>query len=157
VARSGCRRDTAGNPRQPVRRLRPDYGRFEFAAIAPNAGDYQLILKLSDPKRGASAYEIRILDSRPAATEADHAYLAAQRAFDEGEAIRGSAPTAANRAAALKQYDAAIRYYQAAGHQIPAGITLFLSGVAHARSSSFVQALASFQAALQIFRSTGYR
>lgn len=135
-----------------------DYGRFEFAALATNSGDYQLILKLAEPKQGASAYEIRILDSRTAATEADHAYLAAQRAFHEGEALRASSPpTAASRAAALQKYAAAIRYFEKAGYQLPAGIAIFVSGATQARSSNFVQALSSLQQALQIFRSTGYR
>ncbi len=126
------------------------WGTEPVVLIAETSGDYRLEVRPANEKAPPAHYEIRIAALREA-TLADRDHVAAQRTFEEAEALRQQAKTDSKRAA-IEKYKRALSLFQKAGERAGQALTLYALGFAHAELGEFRLTLEYTGQALPLFR-----
>ena len=129
------------------------YGPELIVWEAAVSGDHKLQVRSSNIKAPTGSYQIKVA-ALGAASAADANLMMAARAFETGWSLR-SQRTAPSRIAAIKNYERALSFFQAAGDQYWQALTLNTIGSTYAQSSEFPKALSAFSQALPLFRAVG--
>jgi CHAT domain-containing protein/tetratricopeptide (TPR) repeat protein len=131
------------------------YGPETVAAIAETAGEYQLQVKLDNPRDGSNTYEVLVLELREAAP-LDREVVAAHRNYVDGHKL-WQRHTPETRRQAIEKLERALDYFRSAPDRYMTGLTLFTLGAARGEAGEFRRALTSYEEAAGLFHADGDR
>lgn len=121
--------------------------------IAEATGIYRLEVSSLEKDARPGRYEAKLIELR-AATQQDRDYIAARRAFDEGEKLHVQA-TRSSLTAAIKKYEEALSLYRAAGDRSEQITVLINMGGAYRVLGEHEKALAYLNQVLQAAQALG--
>jgi tetratricopeptide (TPR) repeat protein len=131
------------------------YGAEPVAIVAETSGAYRLEVGSPDKQALVGRYAVRLAAVR-AASPADRAHAAAEKAFEEAQKLR-SQRTAAGLRAAIAKYREALPFYQSSGDREREAMALYSIGNCHANAGEFRPALEYLSRALPLFQALGDR
>jgi CHAT domain-containing protein len=123
--------------------------------VANKAGDYRVDITSPDGKAASGRYEIRIVAEREATTT-DKGHVAAQRLFEESEALRQQTSATAKRQA-IEKHQQALPLFESAGDTYRQALTARQIGLAYFQLNEFRTGLGYINQALSLTQKIGAR
>ncbi len=144
-----------GKPMAYVDNPNGKWGAEPVVAIAEISGEHVLEVRAPNKNADAGRYEIKVVDVREA-TAKDKDFVAAERAFEQGQKLRRQR-TAASLREAIEKFKQALGFFESNEARNRQAMTLYILAIAYYNSGEIQNGVAHFKRALPLFQAEGDR